>query len=230
MNRSLNRTEAIPETPAERVRVGLARRLLVWRARRVIAAALRDLGPITTVLDIPCAHGRLVPVLNRYHLHTLLVDLSPTMILEVMAANRARDRILQGVVASAFRLPLADESVDAVLCSRFLNRLPLVEDRITVLRELGRVCRVGAVVSFYDAASFRHRRRLRKGRRSDHGRWALLRSEFKYEASRAGFKCLAMHALLRFHSELTAAALIKQDLPDVKSGLTVSPTETTARS
>jgi hypothetical protein len=198
------------DAPVNGQRLGLARRLSIWRERRVVATALRQLGPITTVLDTPCAPGRLIPVLNLYRLRVVLADVSLPSVTHVLGLCGGLIRPPDAVVASPLRLPLADESVDAVLCSRFLNRFALAEDRIAILRELARVCRVGAVVTFFDAASLRHRGHVLRHQASGSGRLAITRSQFKFEVERAGMECLSMHALLRFHMELTAAALRKR--------------------
>jgi ubiquinone/menaquinone biosynthesis C-methylase UbiE len=189
---------------------GFTRRLGAWRERRVVAAALRGLGPITTVLDIPCGTARLLPVLARFGLRAVVADPSKEMVKQARGLQKSFVYPLYGFVAIATQIPLPDESVDAVLCSRVLNRLAFPEYRITLLCELARVCRVGVVVSFYDADSFRHRRRLRRNLGTKPGRHAITRQQFNDEVSQAGFKCVSMYALLRYHAELTAAGLVKQ--------------------
>ena len=191
----------------------LGRRLSNWRERRVVSAALRSLGPITTVLDVPSGTGRFLPALALFRLHVITMDLSAEMLTQGRRHYpRFRHQPL-ATVGSASDVPLADESVDAVLCSRLLHHFARPEDRIGILRELARVCRVGVVVSFFDAASLKHRRRLRRrARRGRPGnRHAVTRGQFAEEAGRAGLDCVSMHALLRFHSELTAATLLKRD-------------------
>lgn len=192
---------------------GLARRLSNWRERRVLAAALRDLGPITTVLDVPSGTGRFLPILAQFRMRVIAVDLSDEMLQEGRRHYERFPHSPCSVVASAAALPLADESVDAVLCSRLVHHFALAKDRIGIMSELARVCRVGAVVSFFDAASLKHRRRLRRRMRKGKlgNRNAVTRREFAQEAAEAGFRCVSMHALLRFHTELTAAALVKRD-------------------
>jgi len=175
----------------------------------MVAAAVRAMGPITTVLDIPCGKGRHLPVLARFGLHAILADPSVEMIEQAGLYDQAFAHPLRRFVAAATQIPLPDESVDAVLCSRVLNRLALPEDRIRLLRELARVCRVGVVVSFFDAASLRYRRRLRRRPEGRCGHRAITRRQFREEAKHAGLECVSMHALLRFHAELTAAALLK---------------------
>jgi len=191
----------------------LGQRLSNWRERRVVAAALRWLGPITTVLDIPSGTGRFLPVLAQFRLRVVAADQAAEML---KGGRRYYDRFAhppQPLAGSAFQIPLADESIDAALCSRLLHHLALPEQRITVMRELARVVRVGAVVSFFDAASLKHRRRLRRRMRKGKlgNRHAVTRREFTEEARQAGLKCVSMHGLLRFHTELTAAALLKRD-------------------
>ncbi len=192
---------------------GLGRQLSNWRERRVVSAALRALGPITSVLDIPSGTGRFLPVLAQFRMHVITADMSAEML---QAGRKHYDRFAhppKPVVSSALRIPLADESVDAVLCSRLVHHFGLPEQRIEILRELARVSRVGAVVSFFDRASLKHRRRLRRRTRKGKlgNRHAVSRRQFSEEARESGLDCVSMHALLRFHTELTAAALVKRD-------------------
>lgn len=190
---------------------GLGRRLSHWRERRVVAAALRALGPVTTVLDVPSGAGHFLPVLAQFRMRAVVVDPSIESLREGEQFYPRFVHRPKAVVASWLRLPLADESMDAVLCSRLIQRFSRSHERIEVLREVARICRVGAVVSFFDAASFKHRRRLRRqARRGRLGnRHAVSRSQFVSEAQQAGLRCVSMHALLRFHTELTAATLLK---------------------
>lgn len=192
---------------------GLGRQLSTWRERRIVSAALRGLGPITSVLDIPSGTGRFLPVLAQFRMNVIASDLSGEMLL---AGRRHYERFAHepfAVVGSATEIPLADESVDAVLCSRLVHHFSAAKDRVSIMRELVRVCRVGAVVSFFDAASLKHRRRLRRRMRKGKlgNRNAVTRRQFAEEATEAGFDCASMHALLRYHTELTAASLLKRD-------------------
>ncbi len=192
---------------------GLGRRLSNWREQRVVAAGVRALGPITTVLDIPSGTGRFLPVMARFRMRVIVADQSAEMLMQCRERYGLFVHPPQAVVASASQIPLADECVDAVLCSRLLHHFALPEQRIDIMRELARVCRVGMVITFFDAASLKHRRRLRRRmRRGKLGnRHAVTRRQFAREAAEAGLKCVSMHALLRFHTELTAAALHKRD-------------------
>ncbi len=191
----------------------LGQRLAAWRERRIIAAAFRSLGPITTVLDIPSGAGRCLPILASFRFRVIPADVSPQLLDQGRLHYPRFVHTPAPVVAELNRIALADESVDAVLCSRLLRNLHLPDDRIALMTELARVARVGCVATFFDAASLKYRRRLRRRlRKSRTGfRHAVTRQQFASEAERAGLRCVSMHAMLRYHSELTAAALLKQD-------------------
>lgn len=191
----------------------LGRRLAAWRERRVIASALRSLGPITSVLDIPSGDGKCLPILATFRFRVTPADVSWQALEQGRVHYPRFKHTPTPLVAEITRIALADESVDAVLCARVVEHLHLPADRISLLQELARVVRVGCVVSFFDAASLKYRRRLRRRlRKSRTGyRHAVTRQQFAAEARQAGLRCASMHALLRYHSELTAAALLKDD-------------------
>jgi SAM-dependent methyltransferase len=57
------------------------------------------------------------------------------------------------IVGSVPTLPLADREVDVVLAGQVLEHLPW-DDALAALREIGRVCRTGAVISLPDASPY----------------------------------------------------------------------------
>jgi len=115
---------------------------------------------------------------------------------------------------SALELPLADNAVDVVLCSRLVHHIPERESRVQIMREFARVARVGVVVSFFDATSWNAWKRRRKVKRTGKtgGRHAMTRAECNDEARDAGLQPIGMNALLRYHTEVTAAAFLLPDL------------------
>jgi hypothetical protein len=87
---------------------------------------------------------------------------------------------------------------------RLVQHLGERAQRIALLAELARVARGAIVVSFFDARSLQHARRVvggAFGRRS--GRAAVTRAAFADELAAAGLEPLATQALLRWVSEQT---------------------------
>ncbi len=131
---------------------GLTGRLVQKLERRLLLRALRAAGDVHSVIDLPAGTGRLLEPLGQAGYDVMGVDISAEML------RRARDRgvhagLLQGDGAA---LPLRANAVDAIVSLRLFPHLP-VEQRESLLREMGRVARV-AVVAVYqpDRASAWH--------------------------------------------------------------------------
>lgn len=99
-----------------------------------VAARLADAGA-RTVVDVGGGNGRLARLLPGLHMRCLLIDLSVTML--ALAPRPA-------VRADGSRLPLADESVDAVAA---LYTLYHYNDPAEPIREARRVLRPGGLFS-----------------------------------------------------------------------------------
>lgn len=102
-------------------------------------AILLDVG--TGDADLPHA-ARGAASRRGVRLRTIGVDEAPSL----LANARARGRIADALRADARALPLADRSVDVVLCSQLLHHFTR-EDALAVLAELHRVARRHVVVS-----------------------------------------------------------------------------------
>lgn len=127
------------------------------RKARALARALDSLArqaerPLRTVLDVPCGTGRFAAFLTGRGLAWAGADLSPAMLDQARAKAPAGSPLL---LADAARLPFADRTFDVVVCIRFLH---LVRDpglRLVFLRELRRVCRLGAVIGQHHSRTLR---------------------------------------------------------------------------
>ncbi|MGH3440375.1 MAG: class I SAM-dependent methyltransferase [Sciscionella sp.] len=100
-----------------------------------------------TVLDVACGTGRaLAPLRESVGPVGMVVgvDLTPEMLAE--AALRDRRFVATLVLADAMRLPLACDSVDAVLAA---GLLPHADDPGSCLREFARVCRHGGRLALF---------------------------------------------------------------------------------
>jgi len=181
--------------------------------RRMIARAIRRVrrkSAFHSALDCASGTGRMLPVLAEFDAAVVALDTSAEMLAEGRRFHGLFRTPPQGTVGSAMELPLADKSVDVVLCSRLIHHFPDSASRVRILREFARVARVGVVVSFFDRASYRGWRRSRRNRKPhrDHGRFTVSRQQFQDEAEAAGLSLLGMNSLLRFHTEVTAAAML----------------------
>lgn len=122
------------------------------REVRCIKRVLGTLPPGSSVLDLPCGTGRLLPALLRRGYRVTEADSSPHMI-EQARGTLARiggcEDHVRFVVADATSTGLPDCSFDAVICNRLLHHFPDSAIRRRVLAELARVSRGRIVVSFF---------------------------------------------------------------------------------
>jgi len=129
-------------------------------AAAIARAGVRHDG---TVVDVGCGTGRALPALRQAvgpRGTVIAVDVTPEMLLAARAAGRAAHAAL--VLADARRLPLADDSADAVFAAGLVSHLP---DTEAGLGELARITRPrGLLVLFHPsgraALAARHGRAL----------------------------------------------------------------------
>jgi SAM-dependent methyltransferase len=114
----------------------------------------RLLQPLTAslaghrALDVPCGTGRLRSVLQDTGVTWIGADISSSMLKEVHPAQAGST-----LRADAWRLPLADRSVELVLCCRLLHHVQEEAELVALLTEFMRVTRRWLVASFWDSSS-----------------------------------------------------------------------------
>ncbi|MGB0952746.1 MAG: class I SAM-dependent methyltransferase [Planctomycetota bacterium] len=153
------------------------------RARRtdakeqaIVGQYLQQVGESTRILDLPCGTGRFRQLLQTNTSELLSIDASR----EMLAATPPK----HGLQASAHAIPLLDDAVDMILCSRLLHHFEHSEQRKAVLQELARVSSGHIILSYFDAANFQAwRNRIRKRFR---GRFPISRTTFSDEIQSAG--------------------------------------------
>ncbi len=166
------------------------------RERAALAALLAAAAwPDGPWLDVPCGAGRMSAELPGA---VVQVDRDLAM---VTACGPGRPR----ACASVHELPFGDRTFAGALCHRLLQHIPTAVERIDILRELARVCRGPIVVSFFDACSLQHLRRVVRRRfgKVRSGRCAVRRHAFFAELRAAGLEVRAVHPLRRFVAEQT---------------------------
>jgi SAM-dependent methyltransferase len=171
------------------------------RIDRIERAALRELfsnlGPLEKAMDLACGAGRLSPVLAEFAPSVILADASPQML--DLAREDHREQPFEFVETDAEHIALPNASVDLVFCHRFLHHIHSAAPRQRVFREIARVTRRYAVISYY-SPGFRDRfdwwRRRLTGRNPG-DRPANLR-RFYAEARAAGLEPVKEKVLRRF--------------------------------
>ncbi len=167
------------------------------RALQALLAALpADADTTAPWLDVPAGAGRLTGLLPA-SASAVQADRNLSML---KAAGPGHRRIC----ASAQLLPFADRSFAGVLCMRLLHHVPGAEERIRILRELGRVSRGPVVLSFFHAVSLQHLRRVLGRRlwgRRPSSRVAIRLGTLTNELHAAGLAVVKSQPLRRFVSE-----------------------------
>jgi len=192
---------------------------MIARALRRIQHKVASIGRLAdgtkrtcfeTVLDCPSGTGRFLPTLAKIATSVIAMDTADTMLAQGRRYYPLFRKSPQAVVGSALDIPLPDNTVDVVLCSRLIHHVGDPKSRVHILKEFARVARYGVVISFFDAASLRAWKRRRKINRTGRkgGRHAISRATCNNEAQLASLTPLGMNALLRYQTEITAAAFL----------------------
>jgi len=114
-----------------------------------------------TMIEIPCGGGRISPQLVTATDLLIQADVGLGQILYGMTKEKLKIPQIW-MTASAFHIPLQDNSVDAAVCIRLSHHLPTSRQREDLLVELLRVARRYVVMTFFDYHSIKNTlRRLR---------------------------------------------------------------------
>jgi SAM-dependent methyltransferase len=125
------------------------------RKWRTILAALERTSRVETILDLPCGTGRFTGHLAERGYQVVGSDIS----IEMMRLARDKTAAAAGVrgylQADAEALPFRADSVDCVLCIRFLFHVDPAT-RVRMLREMSRVSRRWLIVDYRHRYSGRY--------------------------------------------------------------------------
>lgn len=141
----------------------LHRKFTDRRERALLQRYFAEVGPVGTLLDLPCGHGRLADLLQDQCDHLIEADWSFTMVSLNQRDHGAREDLRPGarryMRCSALQIPLPDQSVDAVVSFRLSHHLESQELRELHLRELFRIGRRAVIVTWFSATSLKNRLR-----------------------------------------------------------------------
>lgn len=157
--------------------------------------------PSGHVLDIPCGFGRFSPIFIEYGMKVTSADISHAMV------ERTRDKVFSGeracnfLVASVKKLPFKEDSFDLCFTARLLHHNFTREERINILRELGRVSKRFVIVTMY-RENFFHKL-TRKLRRLQRVIVMLSPDEMEEEVKESGLRILKKEIVLPLvHSQV----------------------------
>jgi SAM-dependent methyltransferase len=128
-----------------------------WAA---IRKALAGTTGVRTILDLPCGTGRFTGALAREGYEIVGSDISHEMLVKAASVAvgtkaGAGGEVRGYVQANAEHLPLRDDSLDCVVCIRFMMHVDPAT-RVRMLREFRRVSRRWVVVDYRHKYTFRY--------------------------------------------------------------------------
>jgi len=124
-----------------------------WAA---IKSALRGTTGVRTILDLPCGTGRFTGALAREGFEIVGSDISLEMLRKAASIPDGQQQAIRGYVqANAEHLPLRDDSLDCVVCIRFMMHVDPAT-RVRMLREFHRVSRRWVIVDYRHRYTFRY--------------------------------------------------------------------------
>lgn len=116
---------------------------------------------IKNVLDIPCGTGRMTAVLVREGFEVMAADISEEM-LKVAQKKLSYAKNIVYTVRDIKNTGFANNSFDCVSCIRLFHHIDS-QDRIEILRELGRISRHYIIINLsYSSFWHRIRRKFKK--------------------------------------------------------------------
>lgn len=133
----------------------LLKRWSTVREFKLLDQLLASQGHSELLLDLPSGGGRLSP---RIGAHTDLLIEADIAAGQVLYGRRHSNLETPQVwmTASAFHIPLRDNSVDGTVCCRLCHHLPTPEERERLIRELLRVSRRFVIMTFFDFYSLKN--------------------------------------------------------------------------
>jgi SAM-dependent methyltransferase len=176
------------------------------RRERVLLEGLLSatgLGPDALVLDCPAGAGRMEDLLAARGFRVVVADQSPAMLGHAVAALGIAGRGAGSAVADATLLPFRDGTFDLVLCHRLIHHFATMEERGALLRSLRAASRRWVLLSWFDAISLQHLRRVVRRPFRASRRHAITAATLQREASQAGLRLHATSAMRPLVSEIT---------------------------
>jgi hypothetical protein len=131
------------------------KRLSTRRELDILRALLATQGRARRLLNLPAGGGRVSGPLAESTDLLLEADIALGQVL-YGAAHREWSTPEVRMTASAFHIPLADRSVDGVVCIRLCHHLPTPAERRRLLTELLRVADRFVVMTFFDFNSVKN--------------------------------------------------------------------------
>ena len=184
-----------------------------WSTRREYALLERLLSSqerCERLLDLPCGGGRLSPQIGRFT--NLLVE-SDIGLGQVRYAREHNTLEIPRVyiTSTAFKLPLKDNSVDAVVCIRLNHHMPTRQEREQLMNEILRVSRRFVIMTYFDYHSLKNTlRRIRRPFNRKPPKMTMRTSEVRAIAEKHGARLVACPMLAPLSSGHRYGLMVKE--------------------
>lgn len=173
-------------------RYNLWRRVGNWCENRMLRKSLRQAGNPLVILDIPCGTGRFWSTMqHRHEVRLIAADYNPAMIHMAYETKQNLDKPhLTPVIASAFKIPFPDNSVENICCQRLIHHMGKIKERQELLAELHRVTSNTVCLSLQVEGNWYAMSRLPKQKRTphiEHRKYIFYQTQIEQELRDAGF-------------------------------------------
>lgn len=167
--------------------------------RQIFTRFFAVVGPVRSILDLPCGAGRLYPLFQDHAATVIEGDWSWSMLKLNRDDHSAGAR---GYVrATGLAIPLRDRAVDMVVSVRLSHHLEREPDREQHLRELCRVADKAVILTFFSHWSLKNvLRRLRSPFNRKQPKNTLRSTQVRRVAAECGFAVQALVPLSRIGS------------------------------
>jgi uncharacterized protein YbaR (Trm112 family)/ubiquinone/menaquinone biosynthesis C-methylase UbiE len=133
----------------------ILKRMTTRREYQLIGRHMREVGHSKVLLELPCGGGRLSPAFAGSTDFLIEGDIAIGQIrYGRTTSNVSTPRAW--MTASAFHIPLRDDSVDGTVCVRLAHHLPTPAERDRLFHELMRVSRRFVIVTYFDSHSLKN--------------------------------------------------------------------------
>ena len=128
---------------------------------RLIRRHLDTVGHSRVILELPCGGGRITPAFASAADFVIEADIAIGQLRYARATSKVTTP-RAWMTASAFHMPLRDNSVDGTICIRLVHHLPTAAERDRLFQELLRVSKHFVIVTYFDHYSLKNlTRRIR---------------------------------------------------------------------
>ncbi len=177
----------------------------------LIRRHIAKVGHSRVILELPCGGGRITPAFADATDFLIEADIAIGQV-RYLRATSTVGTPQAWITASAFHIPLRDNSVDGTICIRLAHHLPTAAERERLFRELFRVSKRFVIVTYFDHYSLKNlTRRMRHPFDRKPPKLTMTTERVAELAREAGARLVAAPPLSRIASGHRFALIVKND-------------------